>query len=142
MRIRAFIAHDMAEALAMVRREMGPDAIIVSSEHTAGGNLEIRAAIEDGPVDWSAPEARAEIIAAAAPPAETPDSQDETIEAEADAAPAAFADAPEAAPVPPPADHDRASLPAPGLVSALSWHGAPETLAASLARSALALGGE
>lgn len=49
MRLRAFIARDMAEAMAMIRREMGPDAIIVSSEPTKGGNLEVRAAVEDDP---------------------------------------------------------------------------------------------
>lgn len=55
MRLRSFIARDMAEALAMVRREMGPDAIIISSERTKGGNLEVRAAIEDAETDIAPP---------------------------------------------------------------------------------------
>ncbi|MET0547459.1 MAG: hypothetical protein ABWZ40_14240 [Caulobacterales bacterium] len=47
MRIRTFTAASMSEAMAMVRREMGTDAIIVSTRNNPRGNVEVRAAIED-----------------------------------------------------------------------------------------------
>jgi len=46
MRLRSFIVSDMAEAMSLVRREMGSDAIIVSSAKTPEGNLEVRAALD------------------------------------------------------------------------------------------------
>lgn len=46
VRLRSFIVRDMAEAMTLVRREMGPDAIIVTSAKTESGNLEVRAAVE------------------------------------------------------------------------------------------------
>jgi len=49
MRLRSFIVRDMAEAMTLVRREMGPDAIIVTTRATEGGNLEVRAAVEAKP---------------------------------------------------------------------------------------------
>ncbi len=54
MRLRSFIVSDMAEAMTLVRREMGPDALILSARPTEGGNLEVRAASEAG--DARAPE--------------------------------------------------------------------------------------
>mgnify|MGYP000070737884 CR=1 FL=1 len=117
MRMRAFIAHDMAEALAMVRREMGPDAIIVSSERTAGGNLEIRAAIEDSEPDPVFPEPEP------APAAEAGEEDD-----------------PHGAELPP--DTEDAEQPPRATGAALGWHGVPELLAGELADSAAALGEE
>jgi len=55
MKLRSFIVRDMAEALTLVRREMGPDAIIVSSQPTRSGNLEVRAALDAAPADPIAP---------------------------------------------------------------------------------------
>ncbi len=48
MRLKTFTARDMTEAMAMVRAEMGPDAVIVTTNKTRIGNVEIRAAV-DGP---------------------------------------------------------------------------------------------
>ncbi len=55
MRLRTFIATDMAEAMQHVRRELGPDAIIVSSFVNDAGDMEVTAAIE-GRAQSSAPE--------------------------------------------------------------------------------------
>ncbi len=46
MRLRTFIASDMAEAIDQVRRELGPDAIIVSSYVNDTGRTEVTAAVE------------------------------------------------------------------------------------------------
>ena len=48
MRIRTFTAASMSEAMALVRREMGVDAIIISTRNNPRGNVEVRAAIEIG----------------------------------------------------------------------------------------------
>jgi flagellar biosynthesis protein FlhF len=45
MRIRVFTAPRMAEAMAMVRSELGADAVILGSRRTAGG-VEVTAALE------------------------------------------------------------------------------------------------
>jgi len=46
VRLRTFIAADMAEAIEAVRRELGADAIIVSSYRSEAGSIEVTAAIE------------------------------------------------------------------------------------------------
>ena len=46
MRLRTFIAASMAEAIEQVRRELGPDAIIVSDYANEAGGVEVTAAIE------------------------------------------------------------------------------------------------
>lgn len=46
MRLRTFIAADMAEAIEAVRRDLGADAIIVSSYRSETGGIEVTAAIE------------------------------------------------------------------------------------------------
>lgn len=46
MRLRTFIAADMAEAIDQVRRELGPDAIIVSNYVNDAGRMEVTAAVE------------------------------------------------------------------------------------------------
>ncbi len=46
MRLRTFIAANMAEAIDQVRRELGSDAIIVSSFTNDAGRMEVTAAIE------------------------------------------------------------------------------------------------
>ena len=48
MRLRTFIAANMAEAIAAVRRELGPDAIIVSNFTNESGSVEVTAALETG----------------------------------------------------------------------------------------------
>lgn len=49
MRLKTFTAKDITEAMSMVRREMGPDAVIVATTKTRRGNVEVRAAT-DGPM--------------------------------------------------------------------------------------------
>lgn len=61
MRIRVFTAPRMAEAMAMVRSELGPDAVILGNRRTSAG-VEVTAALE-------APEPPAVAPAFAAPPA-------------------------------------------------------------------------
>lgn len=46
MQLRTFIANDMREALAQVRDQMGPDAVIVASQRTKGGGVMVRAAFD------------------------------------------------------------------------------------------------
>jgi flagellar biosynthesis protein FlhF len=47
MKLRTFLAKDMREALASVRAEMGPAAIIVASERAKGGGIIVRVAIDE-----------------------------------------------------------------------------------------------
>jgi flagellar biosynthesis protein FlhF len=46
MKVRTFTAKDMREALASVRAEMGPQAVIVASERAKGGGIIVRAALD------------------------------------------------------------------------------------------------
>ena len=46
MRLKTFTAENMAAAMKLVRAELGADAIIVSSFETAGGGVELVAAVE------------------------------------------------------------------------------------------------
>jgi flagellar biosynthesis protein FlhF len=46
MQLRTFHAKNMKEALASVRADMGPDAVIIASEKAKGGGVIVRAAIE------------------------------------------------------------------------------------------------
>jgi flagellar biosynthesis protein FlhF len=69
MQLRTFLAKDMKEALAAVRNEMGPDAVIVASQAAKGGGVMVRAALEEPepPLDLPAsaevkPEPKAEDI--------------------------------------------------------------------------------
>lgn len=74
MRLKTFSAKNMNEALASVRAEMGPEAIIISSHRGKNGGLFVRAAVED-----SVAEAKAESAAAILREAET---QSETVPAQ------------------------------------------------------------
>jgi flagellar biosynthesis protein FlhF len=47
MQLRTFIAKDMKAALASMRAEMGPEAVIIGSERAKGGGVIVRAALED-----------------------------------------------------------------------------------------------
>ena len=52
MRLKSFIAPSMAEAMLLVRRELGDDAIIVSTQRAAGGKgVRITAALEPTDID-------------------------------------------------------------------------------------------
>jgi len=46
MQLRTFLAKDMKAALAEVRAEMGPEAVIVASQSTKGGGVMVRAALD------------------------------------------------------------------------------------------------
>jgi flagellar biosynthesis protein FlhF len=47
VQLRTFLAKDMKAALAEVRAEMGPEAVIVASQAAKGGGVMVRAALED-----------------------------------------------------------------------------------------------
>ena len=53
MRLRTFTAASISEAMAQVRRELGPDAIIIATQERADGGVSIRAAAEEGAVQPS-----------------------------------------------------------------------------------------
>ena len=55
MRLRTFIAANMAEAIDEVRREMGSDAIIVSNFVNDSGQTEVTAAVETSLAARNAP---------------------------------------------------------------------------------------
>jgi flagellar biosynthesis protein FlhF len=46
MQLRTFIAKDMRDALGQVRREMGPDAVIIASQRAKSGGVMVRAAFD------------------------------------------------------------------------------------------------
>jgi flagellar biosynthesis protein FlhF len=54
MQLRTFLAKDMKAALASVRAEMGPDAVIVASERAKNGVI-VRAAVDALPPEEEAP---------------------------------------------------------------------------------------
>jgi flagellar biosynthesis protein FlhF len=62
MQLRTFLAKDMREALATVRADMGPEAVIISSEKSKNGGVTVRAALDapetDTPAETPAPEER------------------------------------------------------------------------------------
>jgi flagellar biosynthesis protein FlhF len=52
MRLKSYIAPSMAEAMQLIRQELGDDAIIVSTQRAAGGKgVRITAALEPGDTD-------------------------------------------------------------------------------------------
>ena len=59
MQLRTFIADDMRAALAKMRDEMGPDAIIVSSQRAKEGGVLVRAALDEADIDLEAAAAAA-----------------------------------------------------------------------------------
>ena len=57
MQLRTFLAKDMREALASVRADMGPDAVIIASEKSKNGGVMVRAALDSAePEAQAAPE--------------------------------------------------------------------------------------
>jgi flagellar biosynthesis protein FlhF len=53
VRLRTFIAANMAEAIDQVRRELGHDAVIVSNFTNEAGQMEVTAAVETAPTNLS-----------------------------------------------------------------------------------------
>lgn len=51
MRLRTFSGPSLSQVMAQVRRELGPDAVIVTTADSAGGGVEVRAAAERGAVE-------------------------------------------------------------------------------------------
>ncbi|MFW6412865.1 MAG: flagellar biosynthesis-like protein (FlhF) [Oceanicaulis sp.] len=50
MRLRTFTGASLSEAMSRVRRELGPDAVIVTTADAPGGGVEVRAAAERGAI--------------------------------------------------------------------------------------------
>ncbi|HEY3917820.1 MAG TPA: GTP-binding protein [Stellaceae bacterium] len=48
MRLRTFIGRSTAEAMAAVRAQLGPDAVIVSAQDDGAGNTRVTAALDEG----------------------------------------------------------------------------------------------
>jgi flagellar biosynthesis protein FlhF len=127
MRLKTFIAKDMQEALASVRAELGPEAIIVSRQRTKNGGMMVRAAIDDAAEDASAEDAAATL----AEPRATPEPQPINFE---DAHRASIArrlrgEAPEKKNVS--RNFNRAEL-----LAILHAHRAPETISHAMAQAA------
>lgn len=96
MRLRTFVADTMTKAMELVRREMGEDAIIVATQSTQNGRrVRLTAALED----------------------DIPDSDQQTLVADAD-------------------DAGAAADPATAIRRALEFHGVPAPLSARLAGAA------
>ena len=55
MQLRTFLAKDMKDALATVRADMGPDAVIIASEKAKSGGIMVRAAVDKSDVEKPAP---------------------------------------------------------------------------------------
>jgi len=53
MRLRSFSGPSLSQVMAQVRRELGPDAVIVTTADAPGGGVEVRAAAERGAVTAS-----------------------------------------------------------------------------------------
>ena len=49
MHVKRFTAPDMAKAMRMVRQELGPDAVILSTGKLPDGGVEISAAVDKNP---------------------------------------------------------------------------------------------
>ena len=55
MQLRTFLAKDMKEALATVRADMGPEAVIIATEKAKSGGVMVRAALDSQKQDEAAP---------------------------------------------------------------------------------------
>ncbi len=121
MRLKTFSAANMAEAMDMVRSQLGEDAIIVSSFQSRTDNrVEITAAVEsDSPDDYATPEAQALRDNAKYGPNARGFVPNEDFGAGQDAYAEEFADL---------------------LKGALGWHGVPARLADRLTQAALRVG--
>ena len=56
MQLRTFLAKDMKEALATVRADMGPEAVIIATEKAKSGGVMVRAALDTPEQDEAAPQ--------------------------------------------------------------------------------------
>jgi flagellar biosynthesis protein FlhF len=72
MQLRTFLARDMREALANVRNEMGPEAVIVGSERAKGGGIMVRAALDTEESEAGVETVARELAAALNPPSASP----------------------------------------------------------------------
>ncbi|MGD0865891.1 MAG: hypothetical protein ABSA49_10075 [Rhizomicrobium sp.] len=72
MQLRTFLAKDMREALANVRNEMGPEAVIVASERAKGGGIMVRAALDSEESEAGVETVARELAAALNPPSVSP----------------------------------------------------------------------
>ena len=50
MRLRTYTGDSLSTVMAQVRRELGPDAVIISTTDSAEGGVQVRAAAERGTV--------------------------------------------------------------------------------------------
>lgn len=151
MRLRTFTAPSLAEAMNEVRRSLGEDAIIVST-HEAAGKVEVTAAIEGRrrePAPLLAPETGRSLddilLERLQNSLREPEAQGERSLVKT-SAPAAPAGARRVAPASPreaarhePAETRHASFDSEELHRALSDHGTPPALTASLVRTASAM---
>jgi flagellar biosynthesis protein FlhF len=62
MRLRTFIGRTTAEAMALVREHLGPDAIIISTEEDKGGGRRVTAALDQDAARTSAPTDFSDVI--------------------------------------------------------------------------------
>lgn len=135
MRIKTYTAPSMEKAISLLRREMGPEAIILSSQTLENGDIQLTAAVEQ--LD--------------APPAHNTDSwaadwdrdwraeTDETPPQPASAAVTRNAISAKAAPIAPErAQPIRVTPKMEVLVQSMAYHGLPTRLAEMLCRTALA----
>lgn len=73
MKITKHVGADMRAAMRSVREQLGPDAVIMSTRRTAGGGIEITAAIDfDAPTQEDAPIPQEAVTAPPAPVASSP----------------------------------------------------------------------
>jgi flagellar biosynthesis protein FlhF len=72
MQLRTFLAKDMREALANVRNEMGPEAVIVASERAKGGGIMVRVALDTDESAAGIENVAREFAAALNPPSPSP----------------------------------------------------------------------
>jgi flagellar biosynthesis protein FlhF len=135
MRLKTFVANSMKEALADVRAEMGPDAIIISSQRAKHGGLLVRAALDEPEQDAALEETaqtlqqeqrQSETGDQSVPPVVLPDLEDSVRESMIRRIRGEGGN-----PRPAPRNFDRAEL-----LSILHHHRAPEALAHAIAEAA------
>ncbi|HUD51284.1 hypothetical protein [Parvibaculum sp.] len=134
MRLRTFIAADMAEAIDQVRRELGPEAIIVSNFINDAGRMEVTAAIESRPK-----------MASPSHPASLPDieaSLEQMLRDRLRAGPLPRRDHADASPQPTAPVHSGISFDETLIATALDAQGVPPSLRDALVAAATALGSD
>lgn len=71
MRIRSFEAKSMNEAMRLIREQMGEDAVIISTTRGKDG-VQVTAAIEDAPIQYTSPDEGGVAVAEASAPRAKP----------------------------------------------------------------------